>query len=105
MNCNKEEDEDENIEIIKNKVAEAGYALEAGEVKMLSRMKTAELGGTKSRAAARVDASPVIGHGIPKKELTVGFISQKWSFPPDQGEMKLVVEKSGEDMDYIKNTR
>merc|ERR1719199_1814211 len=47
----------------------------------------------------------MIGHGIPEKELSVGFISGKYCFPTGTTSMVLTVEKFGENQDLVKNTR
>lgn len=97
FNCRQveEDEEDDNFKYIQSKVMEAGYDLTSDETKMLAKMKTAELGGGKSWAAARVDASPVRGHGIPEQDLTLGFITSKYCFSPEINVMTLTVGKFG----------
>lgn len=105
FNFNQEEENPENVEFIKSKVMEAGFELTTEETKMLARMKTAEFGGTRSWAAARVEASPIKPHGIPKQDLQVGFVTGKYCFSSDVTQLTLMVEKFGENQSLVENAR
>jgi Ca2+/Na+ antiporter len=106
FSCGKQEDEDDDhVEFIKEKVIEAGFDLTTDETKKLKRLKTAELAGAKSRMQNKIDANPIAHHKLPKQELSIGFVSAKYLFSSECSEMVLTVEKRGENADLVKNAR
>mmetsp|Transcript_20012 Transcript_20012/g.37786 ORF Transcript_20012/g.37786 Transcript_20012/m.37786 type:complete len:1085 (+) Transcript_20012:104-3358(+) len=99
--------DEEDHEVIQQKVLEAGYSLSAEEVKKLARLKTAEMNsGHKSHAHYRQEVGTFgYGKSISPKELSVGFISARYSFHNGMQTLMLEVEKTGDNPKLVMDTR
>lgn len=99
--------EEEDHDLVQQKILEAGYSLTQEEVKKLARLKTAEMDSSqKSYAQYRCEVGTFgYGKSISPKDLCVGFLSARYCFHNGMKALLLEVEKTGENPNQVMETR